>query len=241
LREKFDERNIKSDFWFCALTIFEEQPQGTPVMRTTALKSQSSFTTLGLILIIGLMMATSSAWALPVARLRNVKPQVQISTGNGFLEARERAAIRFGDIVRTGNGGKAELLFTNGTRVAMRENSQIQLVAPGQKDSPMVIRVFGALSEVFVRPRGNTQVRTAAAIAAARGTAFLVSLPDENTAIVTVTEDEVDFFNDQGRVLLAAGQQSTAKVGAAPSAPVAVDASGLAAWTAEIAGLPVDF
>jgi len=66
-------------------------------------------------------------------------------------------------------------------------------------------------------------------------------LPDENTAIVTVTEDEVDFFNAQGRVLIAAGQQSSAVVGSAPTPPIATDASGELAWTAEISGLPVEY
>lgn len=183
------------------------------------------------------------ASALPVARLRNVKPLVQVRSpgADAFVTVREKSALRFGDIVRTDAKGKADLLFSNGTRVTMREKSQVQIVAPEKKDSPLVIRVFGALSEVFVRPKGNTQVKTAAAIAAARGTAFLVRLPDENTAVVTVTEDEVDFWNAQGQVLVAAGQESKATVGAAPTRPVAVDVSGALSWTAEIAGLPLEY
>ena len=184
-----------------------------------------------------------SARALPVARLRNVKPtvNVRVASAKNFVTVKEKRAINFGDIIRTEKNGKAEVLFSNGTRVAMNGGSQIQVVAPETKTSPLVIRVFGALSEVFVRPRGNTQIKTAAAIAAARGTAFLVRLPDENTAVVTVTEDEVDFFNAQGRVLVAAGQRSTAVVGFAPTPPVATDASGELAWTAEVSGLPVEY
>ena len=184
-----------------------------------------------------------SARALPVARLRNVKPtvNVRVSSAKNFVAVKEKRAINFGDIIRTEKNGKAEVLFSNGTRVAMNGGSQIQVVAPESKTSPLVIRVFGALSEVFVRPRGNTQIKTAAAIAAARGTAFLVRLPDENTAVVTVTEDEVDFFNSQGRVLVAAGQQSSAVVGSAPTPPIATDASGELAWTAEVSGLPVEY
>ncbi len=184
-----------------------------------------------------------SANALPVARLRNVKPTVSVRVSNAkdFVSVKEKRAIHFGDIIRTEKSGKAEVLFSNGTRVAMNGGSQIQIVAPETKTSPLVIRVFGALSEVFVRPRGNTQIKTAAAIAAARGTAFLVRLPNENTAVVTVTEDEVDFFNAQGRVLVVAGQQSSAVVGSAPTPPIATDASGELAWTSEVSGLPVEY
>jgi tetratricopeptide (TPR) repeat protein len=189
------------------------------------------------------LLPSTNAQAIPVARLRNVKPSVQVRVAREgqFVGVREKQALRFGDTIRTDKKGKAELLFSNGTRVAMNGGSQLQILAPETKESPMVIRVFGALSEVFVRPRGNTQVRTAAAIAAARGTAFLVQLPDENTVVVTVTEDEVEFFNNSGAVLLAQGEQSTAAVGKAPTTPIAVDASGELAWTAEIAGLPIDY
>jgi tetratricopeptide (TPR) repeat protein len=189
------------------------------------------------------LLPLADAHAIPVARLRNVRPSVQVRVAREaqFVGVREKYALRFGDTIRTDKKGKAELLFSNGTRVAMNGGSQLQILAPETKTSPMVIRVFGALSEVFVRPRGNTQVRTAAAIAAARGTAFLVQLPDENTAVVTVTEDEVEFFNNSGAVLLTEGEQSTAVVGKAPTTPVTVDASGELAWTAEIAGLPVDY
>lgn len=210
-------------------------------MRKFALTLKTRF--LVALAAIFLSLPSSNAQAIPVARLRNVQPSVQVRVGRdaNFVGVREKYALRFGDTIRTDKKGKAELLFSNGTRVAMNGGSQLQILAPETKTSPMVIRVFGALSEVFVRPRGNTQVRTAAAIAAARGTAFLVQLPDENTTVVTVTEDEVEFSNNSGAVLLAQGEQSSASVGKAPTAPIAVDASGELAWTAEISGLPIDY
>jgi superkiller protein 3 len=184
-----------------------------------------------------------AAFALPVARLKNVKPPVQVRSGGSraFAAAQERAALSLGDTIRTGAGGKADVLFSNGTQVALRENSQIEIAQPESPSRPLVIRVVGALSEVFVRPKGNTQVRTAAAIAAARGTAYLLQLPTEDTAVLTVVQDTVDFSNPQGKVLVSANQQSSARVGAAPTPPVAVDVTGLIAWTADITGLPVEF
>lgn len=190
----------------------------------------------------GALMPTK-AHALSVARVRNLKPMVQIK-GKGaasFIMARDRNALRFGDTVRTLDKGKADLLFANGTQLALKENTQIEIVAPETPSNPLVIRVFGALSEVFVRPKGNTQIRTAAAIAAARGTQYLVSLPTEDSTVVTVTEGSVDFYNKEGTVLVQADQQSRARIGSAPTAPVATDVTGLVTWTADITGLPVEF
>ena len=58
-------------------------------------------------------------------------------------------------------------------------------------------------------------------------------------AVLTVAEGAVDFFNPQGTVLVLANQQSQMEVGHAPSPPVAVDASGLVSWTADVAGIPI--
>ena len=192
------------------------------------------------LLLCGLV---TSARALPVARFRNVRPTVQLRAGGAktFAVVRERGAVQFGDVVKTGARGKADLMFSNGTQVAMRENSQIQIVPPASSQSPLVIRVFGVFSEVFVRPRGRTQIKTAAAVAAARGTQYSVRVLENDQTVVTVSEGSVDFFNESGTVLVTAGNQSTSDVGAAPTAPVAVDASGLVQWSADITGLPVEF
>lgn len=197
-----------------------------------------------LIAILAVSLALcQSAWALPIARLRNVRPttQVRSTPKSVFVVARERNALQFGSGVRTLKNGKAEVLFSNGTRITLRQNSQIDIVAVERGTQPLVVRVVGALSEVFVRPQGNTQIVTSAAIAAARGTAFVVRLPDENTTELIVTEDSVDFFNPQGRVLVNANESSVARVGQAPTPPVAVDVSGLTQWTADVAGLPVEY
>ncbi|HVF85556.1 MAG TPA: TonB-dependent receptor [Abditibacteriaceae bacterium] len=181
--------------------------------------------------------------AIPLARMRRLEPVVQMRSARAqnWVVARERGALTYGDTVRTSAKGKADVLFANGTKIAMRGGTSIQIVPPANPNDPLVIRLFGALSEVFVRPKGNTQIRTAAAIAAARGTEYLVRLVDENTTEVTVTEGSVDFANAQGRVVVEANQQSVARVGQAPTVPVAVDVSGALRWTADVTDLPLEW
>lgn len=205
---------------------------------THHLKAQS-FWKVGLSLLI----FTSSAAALPVARLKNIYPTVQVRAASVriFKTAHERQALNVGDFVRTNNHGKALLVFSNGTRITMKSSTTIQIMPPTSQHKSLNVRVLGALSAVFVEPKAGTEIITAAGTAAARGTTFLVSLPDDNTTVVTVMQDTVDFHNPQGRVLVKAGQQSTAHVGQAPSPPVAVDVTGLTQWTLDVAGLPVEF
>lgn len=178
---------------------------------------------------------------LSVARLKNVVPVVQVGRHGGrFSIARARQALRFGNVVRTGPRGKADIVFANGTIVAMNSNTQISIDAPETSRSPLVIRVFGALAEVWVRKRGNTQIHTVAAIVAARNTEFLVRLPTENATEVIVTEGTVDFYNPLGAVVVPVGQASSATVGSAPTPPRQVDVTGLLEWTADVTSLPID-
>jgi hypothetical protein len=183
----------------------------------------------------------AEALALPVARMRGVQPVLEVKGERQTWKlASERGALVFGDTVRAGARGKADLLFNNGTRISLRAGSQLQILAPASAGKPLVVRVFGAFSEVFVRAKGPTEIRTAAGTAAVRGTEYLVRVDAENRTTVTVAEGAVAFFNPQGEVLLAANQTSTAVVGSAPTPPTTVDVSGLLAWTFESAGLPLE-
>lgn len=196
-----------------------------------------------LLLVAASLLYGDSLHALPIGRLKSLKPVVEIRADKAkkWSTTQERQSLAFGDTIRTGPSGKADLLFNNGTQVAMRSKCQLRLEAPASVNKPLVIRVFGALSEVFVRAKGNTEIRTAAGTAAVRGTEYLVSLPSEDSTVVTVIEGSVAFYNPQGSVVVAANQQSTARVGEAPTPPVAVDVSGLIEWSADITGLPIEF
>lgn len=184
----------------------------------------------------------SPCFAFPVARMRGVRPVVETrSRKKGWVVARERTALVFGDRVRTGPHAGAQILFNNGTQLVLRARTQIEISEPETADRPLVVRVFGALGEVFVRAKGPTEIRTAAGTAAVRGTSYSVRLDGENQTTLTVSEGRVAFFNPQGQVEVRANEQSSARVGSAPTLPTRVDASGLLAWTGEVAGLPLPF
>ncbi|BCM94070.1 hypothetical protein IAD21_05967 [Abditibacteriota bacterium] len=195
-------------------------------------------------LVFLILALGQNAFALPVARLKNVKPVVEVQKGRTqtFMEVHERDGLNFGDTIRTRDSGKAGIWFSNGTKAFLSgPNARLQIVAPTSPNTPLTLRITGALSRVFVRPKGLTYVQTAAAIAAAPGTEYLLEISSENTTVVTVLEGTVELFNPQGRVIVNANEQSQARIGGAPTPPIAVDVTGLVAWTADINGLPIEF
>ncbi|BCM90610.1 hypothetical protein IAD21_02464 [Abditibacteriota bacterium] len=182
-------------------------------------------------------------YAFPVAKLRNLRPIAEIKGGKkGWLVARERGSLVFGDHVRTGPRGAAQIVFLGSdTNITLRANTEVEVKEPETASQPLAIRLIGAIGEVFIRSKGHTEVRTAAGIAATGGTEYSVRLDSADQTTVTVSEGHIVFFNPQGTVTVAADEQSMARVGTAPTLPVRVNAAGLLAWTGDVAGLPLPF
>ena len=196
-------------------------------------------------LLVAWLATAQTADALPIGGIVNVKPQVSAradqKAATAWKVVGERYQLSYGEFLRTDKTGKADILFNNGTDIVLRGNTQIQIVAPATAEQPLIVRVFGALSEIFVRAKGKTEIRSAACNAAVRGTEFLFRLPADDRAELTVLEGAVAFYNAKGQVLVTANQQSSARIGEAPAPPTAVDVTGMITWTADVTGLPVEF
>ncbi|MBV9864353.1 MAG: tetratricopeptide repeat protein [Abitibacteriaceae bacterium] len=144
-------------------------------------------------------------------------------------------AFNIGDIVATGSTGKATLLFSDGSHVKLNSNTAIQItplttVGNGHQS------LFRALSgEMWARLRQGRAVQTRTAIAGVRGTEINIKVDDDGTSTLTVLEGEVDFSNEFGAVLVNQSQQSVARPGAAPTAPVTINNAGLIIeWTIDL-------
>lgn len=186
---------------------------------------------------------TLTAQARPVGKVRQVRPIVEFRAGPSgrWNKAIDRSNMEPGHYIRSGATGSAVLRFTNSTQVVLNSNTQVFIEGDDTPAKPLALRVFGALSQIVVRSKGPMQIRAAAAIAAPRGTEYMVTLTNDETMVLTVAEGSVRFYNAQGEQTVNANQQSTARIGQAPTPPVAVDASGLMQWAFDVGGLPVEF
>ena len=161
------------------------------------------------------------------------------SRGAGqYLPLGPQTALFAGDVVHTGPNGEAALLFHDGSQVKLNANSSLRVTggAPARRES-LFRALFGV---IWAHLRPGQKVEAPSANIVVRGTEVVLAVAPDGTTTLTVTEGEASFSNAQGAVEVAASQQSVARPGQAPTAPVAVDVSGLLAWTADVAGLPLE-
>ena len=193
------------------------------------------------------MMVVTLLWLLPGLALAAPVPMATVRTVSGkvllrgkgkasLVDLPARKALYAGDIVRTGPNGKVTLLFSDGAQVRLRANTSIEVTAPvgvgNGKQS--LFRALGG--EVWARLRPGNAVQTRTVALGVRGTEVNLSVaPEDGTTTLTVIEGEVEFWNEFGEVVVGAAQQSTARAGAAPTAPVTVQNAGLIIeWTLDL-------
>jgi tetratricopeptide (TPR) repeat protein len=90
--------------------------------------------------------------------------------------------------------------------------------------------------EIWARVTRGRRVRfeTRTAVAAVKGTDLHLSLDPNDTVTLTVGEGLVEFSNPHGSVLVRESQQSVARPGRAPTAPVTVNVPFIIEWTNEL-------
>ena len=163
--------------------------------------------------------------------------------------AKAGETVRAGARVLTGDGASATLVFDDGSRVMLRQGSELRVLRSDKRtvDGGFLVTlelVRGGLENMVTpRPRNNNrfEIRSPAAVAAVRGTSFRVNA-DPGTTWTEVLEGAVDVSNTAGGVLAQAGFGTVARTGQAPDAPQALlPAPDLSVLPARLERLPIDW
>jgi len=163
---------------------------------------------------------------------RDLAGGVEIATGASVQAAAVGARLAAGDTLRTSADRVVFVRLETGDEVIVNRDSVVTLAGrrPGFR---CVVDV--ARGEAFTHAasgQGSFAVHTPAGTAEVIGTKFSVAFdPDAARASLTVVEGLVRFSNSGGAATVAAGEQSVASAGSAPSQPRKVDAHLLTAWT----------
>ncbi|MBI3909634.1 MAG: tetratricopeptide repeat protein, partial [Armatimonadetes bacterium] len=195
------------------------------------------------IVLTGLMLgAAAVVWAQGgvVGRVQTVAGSVSLVHEGAARPLNQGGVeLRLGDTVRTGPNGRARVVTVDGKRATLGPNSSVTL---GRAGRPGAWQVEAGRAVIWLTGRGRTEVSTPGAVAAAEGTGFELVVEEGGTTTLTVAEGTVEYYNDQGRVVVGANQQSVARPGQAPTRPIAVDASGVVLFegTVENLALPVE-
>jgi len=172
-------------------------------------------------------------------QLQSAKGRVEMRRGQGpWVPVRRGLQTALpGDRVRTGPNSAVYLVTSAGQRVAFGPNTEVILSEPKKPSGWRVVvgRVLAVLTG-----RGRLEVRAPGAVAAAEGTTFQVEAAEDGTTVLTVVEGLVHFYNELGSVDVVGSQQSTARLGSAPTRPAVIDPSGMVAWEASLQTLIIE-
>jgi tetratricopeptide (TPR) repeat protein len=191
-----------------------------------------------LLAVTHVVFASGSVVAIVVAERGHVT--VERSGQSTFQPLDTQQSLCLGDTVQTAEGGQVAILFADGSQIKLNENSSVRI--PSSSVSSKSVNLFQALAGViWAHLRPGQTIQTPSANIVVRGTEVAMDVSGDGATQLTVVAGDVDFANTQGTVELTTGEQSTARPGEAPTAPIKVDSTGLISWTADVVALPLVF
>ncbi len=158
-------------------------------------------------------------------------------------------SIDTGSRIRTGEKSSALLLFDDGSRVLLRQASELRLLRSDKRalDGGFLVTLDllrGGLENIVTpqtRPDNRFEIRSPAAVAAVRGTRFRVNASAQTTW-TEVLDGAVDVSTAAGQVQAGAGYGTVAQLGQAPVAPRALLAApDLSVLPQRLERLPIDW
>ena len=125
-----------------------------------------------------------------------------------------------GNWIKTGELSRIAVMFTDETQVRLSQNTvlEVKQVTPPGKIGQSLLRVL--LGRMWARTKAipaNLAIATPSATAGIRGTDWQLEVEDGGRSTVAVFSGEVEFYNDQGRVVVGANEAAVAEIGKAPT------------------------
>ncbi len=142
--------------------------------------------------------------------------------------------INSGDTIVTPAGCVIKILMSDGTQMAVNENTRVTI--NGKNNEPGIGGIDldeGELWGEMADLGGELEVGTPSGVVAVRGTELDIKAGGSKTT-VTMLQGDANFYNNYGSVALGAGMQSSATPSSAPTPPTQVDPRFFIEWTANV-------
>jgi hypothetical protein len=164
--------------------------------------------------------ASAAPQARPIAVKSFTAPceVMRAATPGRWYKARVGIDLKAGDSLRTGPGGRAVLLMSDGSKMTMSPSTRLRVeeVAPNRLFGLDVGRVKSYIKKL--RQNEKFQIKTPLAAASVRGTVFEVGHDDgKNQGFLAVDEGSVALAKGDEEILVGAGE----RVGFSPDLPLA--------------------
>jgi Flp pilus assembly protein TadD len=136
-----------------------------------------------------------------------------------WLKAMQSQDLTAGDSLRTGNFGKMDVLFVDGTQIKIHQKSTLLIKNVRSPDAQRNTILKLERGEVWSRTKAGAdglRIETPSATAAIRGTDWDLLVDDQGISYLTVLKGTVVLFNDYGEVTASGGEQAMAEPGKPP-------------------------
>jgi hypothetical protein len=164
-----------------------------------------------LVILAASMAATADTAGEAIA----VVPRTEVATGGEIRTLRLGDSVAVGDIVRTGRGGEAQIIFTDQTRIVVGPNSSLRIDEALFRNNNTARRLtVSALGGTFRFISGESAsrayaVRTPTATMGIRGTAFDFTVTGTDSTDLVVYDGEVRFCGDRRQCAVVPGGCNT--------------------------------
>ena len=213
-------------------------------LRSRTVGSLAVLVTCALILGSSVVLAPDVHALASITTLTAVDGDVFVGRGDDVVAAREGDVVVVGDSIRTGNGGKAEITYFEGSSVRLEADTELVITALAtDADGGTVVAMRQALGRTWhvvtklITGGSRYEVLTPTSTASVRGTIFAVDVRLESggPAATVITSEgtvvhHVPDFDRPGattNIQVSAGEESTSERGKPASPPRAAPASTL--------------
>ncbi len=139
--------------------------------------------------------------------------------------------LRVRDRLRTLELSRAMVQLAELGRVRVDELTTLEILPPRDDKSRGTIDLKTGAMYFFTRDRPREfLIQTPHALAASRGTEFLIAFNAAGGTVFTVFDGEVELSNAQGAIVLKSGEQGTADPGQPPRKTAVVQATSIMQW-----------
>jgi hypothetical protein len=122
-----------------------------------------------------------------------------------------------GDIITTGSTGMVEIVYSDNSKVIVREKSRVRIGSASVRDSENPALLLGSVTGKFQKlARGSHKIYATTAVCAVRGTEFDVTVSESGDSRVDVKKGSVAVYNPQGETTVGGGEQAQAAVAQKP-------------------------
>lgn len=200
----------------------QQHPRSDPRRRSLALLALSVV----LFVLLVLARVAHAQDDATIGRIGRIAGEVTLIRGAQSVPAGPGMAVRQEDAVATGADGRVEIVFHDGSTLALGSGTSVSIAAyaaPSGGAGRALLDLIDGILRLTLAPERSWQsfrVRSATAVASVRSTDWIVDASRASTAVFVVEgRVAVDSRAGPGGIVLEAGQGTDVPAGEAPAAP----------------------